>query len=79
MPKTVKQRENELQIFQHEQRDAENDNESLEDQRLIKNLKSPSTNFKQKTSLQFDLNGNLQGKQRPSTDLVSKQKTNNED
>jgi hypothetical protein len=51
MPKTVKQRENELQLFQHEQRDAEVDNESLEEQRLIKNLKSPSTNFKQKMNL----------------------------
>jgi hypothetical protein len=50
MPKTVKQRENELQLFQHEQRDAEIDNESLEEQRLIKNGKSPSTNFKQKTN-----------------------------
>lgn len=51
MPKTVKQRENELQLFQHEQRDAEVDNESLEEQRLIKNVKSPSTNFKQKMNL----------------------------
>ena len=51
MPKTVKQRENELQLFQHEQRDAEVDNESLEEQRLIKNLKSPSTDFKQKMNL----------------------------
>lgn len=51
MPKTVKQRENELQLFQHEQRDAEVDNELLEEQRLIKNLKSPSTNFKQKMNL----------------------------
>jgi hypothetical protein len=62
MPKTVKQRENELQLFQHEQRDAEIDNESLEEQRLIKNGKSPSTNFKQKTNLLYDLNGNLLGK-----------------
>lgn len=31
MPKTVKQRENELHLFQHEQRDAEIDNESLEE------------------------------------------------
>lgn len=51
MPKTVKQRENELQLFHHEQRDAEVDNESLEEQRLIKNVKSPSTNFKQKMNL----------------------------